>query len=262
VSEPEAGSDVAGIRTQARTDGDDYVINGGKMWITNSIQADWMCLLANTSEAGAPHGNKSLIMVPMKTKGVTVARKLRKLGMASSDTGQIFFEDVRVPRRYRIGEEGKGFTYQMLQFQEERLWGAASLIAALEDAIDETADYARNRRAFGGPLLDNQVIQFRLSELYTEVETLRALTYRACDLYVAGEDVTRLASMAKLKAGRIGREVADACLQYYGGQGYMWEARIARLYRDVRLASIGGGTDEVMLSIIAKRQGLLGQRRR
>jgi citronellyl-CoA dehydrogenase len=200
-------------------------------------------------------------MVPMKTKGVTVARKLKKLGMASSDTGQILFEDVRVPQRYRIGEEGKGFTYQMLQFQEERLWAAANVIAALEDAIDETADYTRTRRAFGAPLLDNQVIQFRLSELYTEVEMLRALTYRACELYVAGEDVTRLASMAKLKAGRLGREVADACLQYYGGQGYMWEARIARLYRDVRLTSIGGGADEIMLSIIAKHHGLLGQRR-
>jgi citronellyl-CoA dehydrogenase len=261
VSEPEAGSDVAGIRTRARKDGDDYVIDGGKMWITNSVQADWMCLLANTSDDGAPHGNKSLIMVPMKTKGVTVARKLKKLGMASSDTGQILFEDVRVPQRYRIGEEGKGFTYQMLQFQEERLWAAANVIAALEDAIDETADYTRTRRAFGAPLLDNQVIQFRLSELYTEVEMLRALTYRACELYVAGEDVTRLASMAKLKAGRLGREVADACLQYYGGQGYMWEARIARLYRDVRLTSIGGGADEIMLSIIAKHHGLLGQRR-
>jgi len=256
VSEIEGGSDVAAIRTTAVRDGDDYVINGGKMWITNSVQADWMCALCNTSD-GQVHRNKSLIIVPMKTKGVTVARKLKKLGMAASDTGQIFFEDVRVPVRHRIGEEGRGFTYQMQQFQEERLWAAANMIAALEDAIDACAAYTRERRAFGKPLLANQVIQFRLAELYTEVEELRALAWRACELYVAGEDVTRLASMAKLKAGRLGREVADACLQYYGGQGYMWEARIARFYRDVRLASIGGGADEVMLAIIAKHHGLM-----
>lgn len=255
VSEPGAGSDVANIETTAIKDGDDYVINGGKMWITNSIQADWMCLLCNTSEDSV-HKNKSLIMVPMKTPGVTVARKLKKLGMASSDTGQIFFEDVRVPRRYRIGDEGRGFVYQMLQFQEERLWAAANILIPLEEAIEECSAYTRERKVFGKPLLANQVVQFRLSELVTEVELLRSLTYRACELYVAGEDVTRLASMAKLKTGRIGREVADACLQYYGGQGYMWEARISRLFRDVRLASIGGGADEVMLGIIAKYQGL------
>lgn len=254
VSETGAGSDVANIKTTARRDGDDYVINGGKMWITNSVQADWMCLLCNTTDDDV-HKNKSLIMVPMNTPGVTVARKLKKLGMAASDTGEILFEDVRVPQRYRLGDEGRGFVYQMLQFQEERLWAAANMIAALDDAIADTATYTRERKAFGKPLLANQVIQFRLSELATEVESLRALTYRACELYVAGEDVTRLASMAKLKAGRLGREVADACLQYYGGQGYMWEARISRLYRDVRLASIGGGADEVMLGIIAKYQG-------
>ena len=195
-------------------------------------------------------------MVPMKTPGVTVARKLKKLGMASSDTGQIFFEDVRVPQRNLIGEEGKGFVYQMLQFQEERLWAAASILLPLEEAIEECAAYTRDRKAFGKPLLANQVIQFRLSELITEVELLRALVYRACELYVSGEDVTRLASMAKFKTGRVGREVSDACLQYYGGQGYMWESRVSRLFRDVRLASIGGGADEVMLGIIDKYQGL------
>ncbi len=254
VSETGAGSDVASIKTTARRDGDDYVINGGKMWITNSVQADWMCLLCNTGDDDV-HKNKSLIMVPMKTPGVTVARKLKKLGMAASDTGQIFFEDVRVPQRFRIGDEGRGFVYQMLQFQEERLWAAANILVPLEEAIEEVAAYTRERNAFGKPLLANQVIQFRLSELATEVESLRALTYRACELYVEGEDVTRLASMAKLKTGRLGREVSDACLQYYGGQGYMWESRISRLFRDVRLASIGGGADEVMLGIIAKYQG-------
>ena len=260
VSEPEAGSDVADIRTRARGDGDDYVIDGGKMWITNSVQADWMCLLANTSDEGAPHRNKSLIMMPMDTPGVTVARKLKKLGMASSDTGQIYFENVRVPKRYRIGEEGHGFTYQMMQFQEERLWAAASCIGALEDTIEEVADYTGSRRAFGAPLLDNQVIQFRLAELATEVEMLRALTYQACEQYVSGQDVTTLASMAKLKAGRLSREVTDSCLQYYGGQGYMWDARISRHFRDARLGSIGGGADEIMLGIIAKRRNFVGQR--
>ena len=131
VSEPGAGSDVASIKTNARSDGDDYVINGGKMWITNGVQADWICLLANTSD-GQVHRNKSLICVPMKSKGVQVARKLDKMGMRSSDTAQIFFDNVRVPKRNRIGEEGKGFTYQMVQFQEERLWGAAACLKAHE----------------------------------------------------------------------------------------------------------------------------------
>ncbi len=256
VSEIGAGSDVASIKTTAVRDGGDYVINGGKMWITNGVQADWICLLANTGD-GPVHHNKSLIVVPMDSPGVTVARKLDKLGMRSSDTAQIFFEDVRVPTRHRIGEENKGFTYQMTQFQEERLWAAANMIGGLEDAVAETTDYARQRQAFGRSILDNQVVHFRLAELSTEIESLRALTYRACEQYVAGDNVTRLASMAKLKAGRLGREVADACLQYFGGQGYMAEARISRLYRDVRLASIGAGADEIMLTIICKQDGTL-----
>jgi len=256
VSEIGAGSDVASIKTTAVTDGEDYVINGGKMWITNGVQADWICLLANTGD-GPVHHNKSLIVVPMDSPGVTVARKLDKLGMRSSDTAQIFFEDVRVPTRNRIGEENKGFTYQMTQFQEERLWAAANMIGGLEDAVTETTDYARQRQAFGRSILDNQVVHFRLAELSTEIESLRALTYQACEQYVAGDNVTRLASMAKLKAGRLGREVADACLQYFGGQGYMAEARISRLYRDVRLASIGAGADEIMLTIICKQDGTL-----
>ena len=256
VSEIGAGSDVASIKTTAVTDGEDYVINGGKMWITNGVQADWICLLANTGD-GPVHHNKSLIVVPMDSPGVTVARKLDKLGMRSSDTAQIFFEDVRVPARNRIGEENKGFTYQMTQFQEERLWAAANMIGGLEDAVTETTDYARQRQAFGRSILDNQVVHFRLTELSTEIESLCALTYQACEQYVAGDNVTRLASMAKLKAGRLGREVADACLQYFGGQGYMAEARISRLYRDVRLASIGAGADEIMLTIICKQDGTL-----
>jgi citronellyl-CoA dehydrogenase len=226
------------------------------MWITNGTQADWMCLLANTSDDPV-HRNKSLIIVPMKTAGVTVARKLDKLGMRSSDTAQIFFEGVRVPQRHRIGEEGKGFTYQMLQFQEERLWSAAASLNAMERMLGEAIDYTSQRQVFGRPVLDNQVVHFRLAELRTEVEALRALTYRAAELMLRGEDVTTLASMAKLKSGRLLREIADACLQYYGGMGFMSETPISRDYRDSRLWSIGAGTDEIMLSIIVKRMGIV-----
>jgi citronellyl-CoA dehydrogenase len=256
VSEPGAGSDVAAIKTSARKDGGDYVINGAKMWITNSLQADWMCLLVNTSE-GAAHKNKTLICVPMDTKGVTKAKKIRKIGMMSSDTGLIHFDDVRVPQRYRIGEEGMGFTYQMQQFQEERLWAAASTVQGLTRTIGDTVDYIRERKIFGQAVLDFQYVHYRLAELKTEVEALRALTYRACEMYVGGEDVIELASMAKLKAGRLRREVSDACLQYWGGMGYTWDNPVSRAYRDGRLGSIGGGADEVMLGIICKYMGIL-----
>jgi citronellyl-CoA dehydrogenase len=256
VSEPGAGSDVASIKTSARADGDDYVINGGKMWITNGVQADWICLLANTSDA-PQHRNKSLICVPMKSKGVQVARKLDKMGMRSSDTAQIFFDEVRVPKRNRIGEEGQGFTYQMVQFQEERLWAAAACLKAHEFIINATIEYTGNRKAFGHSILDNQVVHFKLAEMQTEVELLRALTYRAAEALIAGEDVTRLATMAKLKAGRLGRELTDACLQYWGGMGFMNETPVSRAYRDSRLASIGGGADEVMLTVLCKMMGTL-----
>jgi citronellyl-CoA dehydrogenase len=260
VSEPGAGSDVAAIKTVARKDGDDYIINGSKMWITNSLQADWMCLLANTSDDPA-HRNKSLIIVPMNTKGISVGQKIRKIGMNSSDTGLIHFDDVRVPQRYRIGEEGKGFTYQMLQFQEERMWVAASNVQTMNNCIDATIEYARERKLFGSSLVDNQWVHFKLAELKTEVECLRALTYRACELYLAGQDVTELASMAKLKAGRLARIVPDACLQFWGGMGFTWDNVVSRFYRDGRLGSIGGGADEVMLGIICKYMGTLPGRK-
>jgi citronellyl-CoA dehydrogenase len=260
VSEPGAGSDVAAIATTARRDGDDYIINGSKMWITNSLQADWMCLLANTSDDPS-HRNKSLIIVPMDTPGISVGRKIRKIGMNSSDTGLIHFDEVRVPQRYRIGEEGKGFTYQMLQFQEERMWVAASNVQTMNNCIDETIEYARDRKLFGASLLDNQWIHFKLAEMKTEVESLRALTYRACDLYLAGEDVTELASMSKLKAGRLSRIVPDGCLQFWGGMGFTLENHVSRFYRDGRLGSIGGGADEVMLGIICKKMGIFPGRK-
>jgi citronellyl-CoA dehydrogenase len=256
VSEVGAGSDVASLKTTARKDGSDYVINGGKMWTTNGTQADWMCLLANTSD-GPVHQNKSLICVPMKSRGVQIARKLDKLGMWASDTAQVYLDNVRVPQRNRIGEEGHGFTYQMQQFQEERLWAGARGLKGMERIIGATIEYTRNRQAFGKSILDNQVVHFRLAELHTEVEALRALVYRAVELYVSGQDVTRLASMAKLKAGRLAREVTDSCLQYWGGMGFMNETPVSRAFRDMRLASIGGGADEIMLTIIAKFMGTL-----
>ncbi|CAA0091240.1 Acyl-CoA dehydrogenase [BD1-7 clade bacterium] len=261
VSEPGAGSDVAGIKTQARKDGDDYIINGTKMWITNSTQADYICLLANTSD-DKPHLNKSLIVVPTDTKGISLSPKLNKLGMRASDTAQIFLEDVRIPQRNLIGNEGDGFTLQMLQFQEERMYIAIMAIKSMELCIDSTIDYTRGRDAFGKPLLDNQAVHFRMAELQTEVEALRSLLYRACDAYLEGENVTRLASMAKLKSGRLSREVTDACLQYWGGMGFMWDNIVSRNYRDMRLGSIGGGADEVMLNIICKTMGILPSRKK
>ena len=261
VSEPGAGSDVAAITTRAVKHGDDYVINGTKMWITNSTQADFLCLLANTGE-GKPHLNKSLIVVPTKLPGVSFSPRLDKLGMRSSDTAQIFLDDVRVPQRYRIGEEGAGFIYQMLQFQEERLYAAAAGLKGMEACIDATIEYTRNRKAFGQSILDNQVVHYRLAELQTEVEALRALTYAAVEGYIHGDDVTMKASMAKLKVGRLAREVSDACLQYWGGMGYMWDNPVARAYRDSRLTSIGGGADEVMLGIICKQMNILPGKRK
>ncbi len=260
VSEPGAGSDVAQVKTSARKAGGDYVINGAKMWITNSLQADWMCLLANTSE-GAAHRNKSLIVVPMNTPGITVAKKIRKIGMMASDTGLIHFDDVRVPQANRVGDEGMGFTYQMMQFQEERLWAAANAIQGLLNCIEHTVAYARERQVFGQPVLDNQVVHFKLAELKTEIEALRGLTYMATEHYVAGKDVTEWASMAKLKAGRLLRTVPDACLQFWGGMGFTWDNIVSRMYRDGRLASIGGGADEVMLGIICKSMHTLPARR-
>ena len=259
VSEQGAGSDVASLKTRAVRDGDDYLIHGAKMWITNGTQADWICLLCNTSD-GAPHKNKSLIIVPLKengqrTRGVQV-QKIRKFGMWSSDTAQIFFDNVRVPVRNRIGEEGMGFIYQMKQFQEERLDGAARRLSAMA-LIQETADYLRQRQAFGKPLLDNQFIQYKLAELKTELEALRALIYVATHTYVNGGDVVELASMAKLKAGRLSRDIADWCMQFQGGMGYTWDNPVSRAYRDYRLGSIGGGADEVMLMVIARHMGLM-----
>ena len=263
VSEPGAGSDVAGIKTTARREGDEYVISGSKQWITNGTQADWACTLVNTGDAdpSSRHGNKSLIVITLDAKGVDRRTKLDKLGQRSSDTAIIFFDDVRVPAKHLIGEEGKGFVYQMMQFQEERLFLSASILKAMDRVLDDTIDYTRGRKAFGQSVLDNQYVQFRLAELATEIEAVRGIIDKAVGALLAGEDVTLLASMAKLKSARVAREVCDASLQFWGGQGFMWESTVAQFYRDLRLHSIGGGADEVMLQIISKRLGLGGKRK-
>ena len=250
VSEAGGGSDVAALKTTARHDGDGY----------RRIRNTRRCLLANTSE-GPVHSNKSLIIVPMDAKGITT-QKIKKIGMNSSDTAQIFFDNVRVPRRNLIGTEGTGFMMQMIQFQEERLYGAANSLKMLDKLIDVTIEYCKERHTFGQPLINNQVIHFRLAELRTEVELLRSLVYRAVDDYVGGADVTRMASMAKLKCGRLIREVADSCLQYWGGMGFTYDNPVSQAYRDGRLVSIGGGADEIMLGIICKFEGTLPKKAR
>ncbi len=255
VTEPGAGSDVASIATKAERDGDHYVINGSKMYITNGVQADWICVLARTSP-GATYKGMSLIVVPTDTPGFQVAKKLKKLGNWASDTAELVFDNVRVPVANRIGEEGQGFIYQMQQFQNERLVSALGAAASAHKILKMTIEYCRGRKTFGKPLIENQWIYFKLTELLSEVEFLRQMCYHCGRLMDRGEDYTREASMAKLKAGRLAREVADTCLQFHGGMGYMEEYPMARYFRDSRLMSIGAGADEIMMGIIAKFEGI------
>ena len=256
VSETGGGSDVAALKTFARKDGDDYIIDGEKMWITNAKQADFFCTLVNTSNE-SPHKNKSLILIPASAAGLTIGDKIEKLGQHTSDTAPIFFDSVRVPQRYCIGKEGEGFKIQMQHFQEERIFLSASILIVLEKCISKTIEFCQDRHAFGKAIIENQSIQFRLAELQTEVEALRALIYQACENFILGKDMTYLASMAKLKSGRLAREVSDTCLQYWGGMGFTWENPVSKIYRDSRVSSIAGGTDEIMLQIICKKMDLL-----
>jgi citronellyl-CoA dehydrogenase len=254
VTEPDAGSDVASIRTRAVRDGDEWVINGTKLYITSGTQADWLCLLARTSDEGGFRG-MSQIIVPTSTPGFSVSRKLDKLGNRSSDTAELSFVDVRVPVANTIGEIGRGFQQQMNQFQNERMISCYAAVGATQSALDRTAAYLRERMAFGAPLLDMQYIQFRLAELSAEIDLLRQYNYAAAEAYIRGEDTSRQATVAKLKAGRLSREVSDWCLQFHGGIGYMEETWTARYYRDSRLLSIGGGADEVMLRVLTRMNG-------
>jgi citronellyl-CoA dehydrogenase len=255
VSEPGAGSDVAGIQTRARKDGGDWVINGRKMWITNGTQADWICLLARTTDEGGYQG-MSLIVVPSDTPGFSVGRKIDKMGNHASDTAELVFDDVRVPVSHTIGEEGHGFQMQMAQFQDERLVGAYMATSGARRALDRTKEYLQIREAFGKPLLANQYLQYTLADLIAEVEMLQGYLHYAAEKYVNGEDVIREATIAKLKAGQISRKVADTCVQYHGGMGYAEEMWVARYFRDSRLGSIGGGADEVMLRILTMMEGM------
>jgi citronellyl-CoA dehydrogenase len=258
VSEPDAGSDVAAITTRADADGDHYVINGSKMWITNGTQADFVTLLARTTP-GRGYAGMSLIIVPTDTPGFSVSKQIHKMGNLSSDTALLTFDNARVPMANRVGPEGRGFHLQMKQFEKERLTGSIMAVSAMEKYLDMTVEYCRQRKTFGRPLLDNQAIYFRIAELRTEIEALRQLVYHCTRLHVAGQAMTREVSMAKLKAGRLIREVADACVQYHGGMGYAEEYPVARFYRDARLLSIGAGADEVMLGVIARCEGIFPQ---
>ena len=254
VTEPDAGSDVASLRTKAGKDGDSYVINGSKTFITNGCQADYVVALARTSDDPGYHCF-SLILIPTDTPGFVVSKKLDKMGMRCSDTAELFFDDVRVPVENRIGEEGEGFIIQMRQFQHERFSALPMTYIACEEMIKLTLDYIRQRVVFGKPLVAKQVLRHRLVEYLTEIECLRQLTYHIVRMKEEGLDVTREVSMGKLKAGRLARLVADGCVQMYGGMGFMNETLISRYYRDARLTSIGGGADEVMCEIIARVEG-------
>jgi citronellyl-CoA dehydrogenase len=255
VTEPDTGSDVSRLRTRAVRDGDDWVITGRKMYITNGAQADWVCLLARTSDEGGYQG-MSQIIVPTDRPGFSVSRTLDKLGNRSSDTAELVLDEVRVPVSHTIGEVGRGFQQQMSQFIIERMFAAYSTVGTCDKALARTREFVHERSVFGAPLASKQYVTFRLAELQAQVELLRSHNRAVCEAHMAGEDITRSASVAKLTAGRLVREVADTCLQFHGGMGYMEETWTARLYRDVRLASIGGGADEVMLQVLARLDGL------
>ncbi|MCW2546325.1 MAG: acyl-CoA dehydrogenase [Mycobacterium sp.] len=255
VTEPDAGSDVSAIRTRAVRDGDDWVINGRKLYITNGVQADWVCLLARTSDASDGYRGMSQLIVPTATPGFRVSRKLDKLGQRSSDTAELVLDDVRVPADHIIGTEGRGFQQQMGQFVVERMFAAYTAVGSQQRALDRTRDYLKQRTTFGQPLIANQYIAFRLAELSAEVDLLRQYNYAAAEAHMRGDNVTRQATIAKLKAGRLSREVADACMQFHGGLGYMEETWTSRFFRDSRLTSIGGGADEVMLQVLAAIDG-------
>ena len=254
VTEPDAGSDVAAIRTRAVRDGDEWVINGSKMYITNSLQADWLCLLARTSDEGG-YAGMSQIIVPTDVDGFEVSRKLDKLGMKASDTGLLTFTDLRVPVSNTIGTEGMGFQQQMAQFVIERMWSSYGTASSCLLALERTRDYLAERVVFGKPLLKNQYIQFKLAELAAEVDMLREYNHVIAERHSSGEDVTRMATIAKLKSGRLQRELADWLLQFHGGVGYMEETWTTRFLRDGRLTSIGAGADEVMLQVLARLDG-------
>ena len=254
VTEPGAGSDVSALATTATRQGDYYVLNGSKTYITNGTQADYLTLLARTSDDPGYH-SFSLFVVPTDIPGFSVSRKLDKLGMHSSDTAELFFDDMKIPDKNLIGREGEGFIYQMGQFQHERFVTLPLVYESSKRIINMTIEHLRSRVVFGKPLIKRQVLRHRLADWLTEIECLKSLTYHIVNMKMVGLDVTKEVSMGKLIAGRLGHKVANGCLQMYGGLGYMAEMPISRAYRDSRLTSIGGGADEVMEEIIARMEG-------
>jgi citronellyl-CoA dehydrogenase len=261
ITEPGAGSDVAGIRTTARRDGDEYVINGAKTFITNGARADFILLVTKT-DPEARHDGISLFLVDLKdadgnpTPGFSVSRTLEKLGMHSSDTAELSFEDVRVPAENLLGQEGKGFYHISWELQGERLVGAIGCVAGAERVFEKTLEYAKERQAFGRPIGRFQAIRHKFAEMATKIETARQLTYSTAWRFANGEYPVREITMAKLYAAQAGCEVVDECIQIHGGYGYMKEYGIERAYRDMRLNRIGAGADEVMLEVIGRSYGL------
>jgi citronellyl-CoA dehydrogenase len=254
VTEPGAGSDVAAIRTTARKDGGDYIINGAKTFITNASFADYLTLAVRTGEDG--FGGISLMLLPTDTPGFTVGRKLDKLGTRCVDSSEIHFSDCRVPERYLLGIENMGFLYIMQNFQAERLSAAIMATSGMEMGLRDAIAYGKERSAFGRPIGKFQVWRHRFAEHLAHLEAARALTYQAVQLMVDGEVPTREISMAKLVAGDLAQAVAYDCLQIHGGYGFIEEYDVCRHFRDTRLMTIGGGTSEVMKEIISKLEGL------
>ncbi len=255
ITEPDAGSDVAGIKTRAVKDGDEYVINGSKTYITNGIRADVIVLVTKT-DADAGYDGFTLFLVPMDTPGVIREKKLEKLGMHASDTALLAFQDVRVPESAVLGQVGKGFYHIMWELQGERLIGAAGCVSGAQRCFDRTLQYALERTAFGRQIGKFQVIRHKFAEMATKIESARQMTYVTAWRFQNGEYPVREISMAKLHAARIAVEVADECIQIHGGAGYMKEYGVERVWRDMRLNRIGAGTDEIMLDVIGRSYGL------
>ncbi len=255
ITEPDAGSDVAGIKTRAVRDGDDYVINGSKTYITNGHRADVIVLVTKTDpEAG--YDGFTLFLVPMDSPGVIREKKLQKMGMHASDTALLAFQDVRVPASAVLGQVGKGFYHIMWELQGERMIGAAGCVAGAQACMDRTLQYALERTAFGKPIGKFQVTRHKFAEMGTKLEAARQLVYMTAWRIQNGEYPVREISMAKLYASRVAVEVADECIQIHGGAGYMKEYNVERVWRDLRLNRIGAGTDEIMLEVIGRSYGL------
>lgn len=254
ISEPNAGSDVAGMECRARVDGDDYVISGQKLWITNGTRADFITLGVRTGDDG--FGGISLLTFPTDVKGFSVGRKLDKIGNLASDTAELFFDECRVPRRFLLGQENMGFYHIMTNFQGERLVAALSAMAGMEKAVREAIKYGTERSAFGRPIGKFQVWRHKFAEHLSAIEAAKWLCYRAVDLADRGEPAVREITMAKLFAGDLAQQVMYDCMQFYGGFGYTTEYPIGRAWRDVRLLTVGGGTSEVMKEILVKIEGL------